>query len=423
MTSQSLSSSSLRMARARFDVAEWVKVLCLLAGVAATPLLAGLPWPWLSGRYWAVGLTAGALATGLGVYYGVRAFIKARALARAANPDKVLGAARLEQYVVKVYTRPAAAQAAAAPGSLAAELAELKARLTKFGLSQKEYDAEKKALLASASAVQYVLPQDNIYRQAMVLVCIGVFILLPACAALLMQILEVENAPLVTAYLESPALAIWITFEIIRFLSFWRRRGHGMAVTLALARSGAQILAAWMIWNYLGQAYGSAWAAWQFWLAAALAVFGALASDFIRSGDDAMASVSARPAPAGSESGAFVISQTADQKYVFHLQDSSGMLLLTSGAYASLVGCQGGVRSAQTNAALAERYAINQLPAGGYAFALKAANERVLANSPLFTSRSECESGIVTARALAPSAAVRLPARPTSRRARRERMS
>ena len=218
------------------NLAEWTKVICLLIGVGAVPLLAGLPG--FGSRYWAVSLTAGIAALGLGGFYAVRPvilrLIRNRAASRLGLPVK----AHLDQRLVLVFSEAKTETAGGRSGELA--------------------------------AAAYL---------AVMLVCVGLFILVPAVSGLLMQAAGLENAALVSAYLGSPAISVWIIYEIIRFRAHWKQRDGSFANNLALLRSGVQICAAGLIWNFLGLSYSLSWAFWIFWLGALLAALGAAAAD------------------------------------------------------------------------------------------------------------------------------------------------
>lgn len=218
------------------NLAEWTRVICLLIGVGAIPLWAGLPW--LSSRYWAVSLAAGIAALGLGIFYGVRPYIQGIIRKQAARRSGLPVRAHLDQRLVLVFSDPEAEAVARASGRLAVGA-----------------------------------------YPAVMLVCVGLFIILPAVSALLMQTEGLENVPLVSAYLGSPALAVWISFEGIRFWANWKQRDGSPANKLVLIRSGAQICAAGLVWNYLGLAYSLAWAVWIFWLGVLLALLGAAATE------------------------------------------------------------------------------------------------------------------------------------------------
>ncbi len=405
------------------SLVEWAKVICLLAGIGTVPLLAQLPWDWLRPWYWVIEMASGVFLVGLGAVYWIRSLRRARARAAAHNLERLLAEARFERREIKVVMRldpPAAAHQEMLDG-----LVELHARLQAGLISAQEFE-RLKASQQAAAASQSQQEVDDDFRQAMTLIPIGVFILLPAVAAALMQSVDLANAPLVTAYLGAPALGIWATFEVLRFRSYWGQRAKDPQARQGLARSTAQIAASWLIWNYLGLEYATGWAASLFWLGVLLA----LASPVLPSALWQAAPAAPAAAPEGSPeqelpeeagpdtepapAGEFLVFLGKDEQFYFHLSSETGQVLLVSEGYTTLNGCLGGVRAVRKNAAIPERFTIYPAKNGGFYFMLKAANYRLVGVSDVFADRLACEASLALVARLAGAAALNqrgLPAR------------
>jgi hypothetical protein len=235
-----------------YRLAGWLEVLGMLVGAGAFSWLVRLP-----GWYWAISPLAGSLVLSAGFYYLMRSRQKGRGKAHLL--PQVLVDEKLNKRSIRI----------AAP------------------ISRKE---------SRDSAVEnpQTAGSDPDLRQATVLVILGVFCLLPVTAWLLLRLLQVLKPEPAAAYLATPALMLWAAFESLAFFAYWRQPSSGRPALLGMLRSGAQVLAALLLWVYLGLADNAAWAHWLFWIAAGVAVMSALAGSFMP------AAAKPLPATAGS---------------------------------------------------------------------------------------------------------------------------
>ncbi len=481
-----------------YSLPEWIKILGLLAGIGAIPLLARLPQ--LARWYWAVGLGAGLLLVCFGLYYLVRYVRQKRAEQRAANPNQVLVEGELHGRGIRVFTRRQR-QAGEAPNALAGKLVAVQAMANAGLISVNEAHLQSQRLQAilqpgvsanlsaqselqalqalhSAGLVSEPAYRDQLaalardapharsdqlgaIRQATILISLGVFILLPAISGLLLQAAQIENAPLVAAYLGGPALVLWAIFEGLSFYGYRKQSRAGVGGILGMVRCSLQVLAALLIWIYLGLAYGTTWSIWLFAAGAALALLGAVLATIMSLQERRMRRRAAlqeagmsgpvgfdagkahvgqaesapgpyevaedlQPPPASSpyetvgipsetaqpagqileQPGQFQIFVGKDGQFYFRLRAADGDILLASEGYTTLAGCQNGVRSVQHNAPLSERYDRRLAVNGLSYFVLKAANHRVIGRSELYPTPAGCDQGIAAMMAAAPQAVV-----------------
>jgi hypothetical protein len=395
---------------------EWIKVLALLAGVGAIPLLAPILGTWA----WTVSLAAGLLLVGLGLYSLFRSGRQARAQARAEHSAGVLAEAHLTGRTIQVTAR-----------------------------RKKPADTGKGDILAGAGA-------GNL-RQGTWLILFGMLILLPAGAAPLLSLAEIPQPHLVTAFLGSPALVLWIVFESLAIYASWQPRPTGQAAILGLVCSAAQALAAFLIWIFLGLSYawGAASTSGLFWAGAGLALVGAVAGTLIpsasrqpnlpleqdelpaclpssepagtRAGLAAIPEVEAgaqapapQPgtagsieAPAGGETvtagisrAVFQVFRGVDGQYYFRLCAANGEIILSSEGYRAKRACHKGIASVRQNALRDERFVRAETRDGQYSFVLNAANHQVIGSSESYTTPAGREAGIRAVMRVAPLAGV-----------------
>ena len=408
-------------------LAEWVKVLGLLAGIGAIPLLVRLPW--LARWYWAVSLAAGLLVVGTGLFYWFRSGRLARAQAQTADPDQVL---------------------------VDNELIGRSIRVTARGIRQADEAAAIPTKKPAAIRVETGAGRLDDIHQATILILLGIFILLPAIAGMLLGIAGVADTHRVAAYLGSPALMLWAAFESVALYSHWQLRTSGQAAILGMASSGAHGLAALLIWIFLGLADSTDWISWLFWVGAGLAGLGALAGILTppagrkRSAPSEGAApeaslagsgpgnISVEPVPVTEEStgikapvpnleilneaersaaggkapvvtsrAVFQIFRGKNGQYYFRLRAANGEPILSSEGYLAKPSCRKGIKSVRQNAPLLERYERRETRNGQHYFVLKAANHRVIGASESYTTPAGRESGIEAVMRVAPQAGVK----------------
>ena len=392
-------------------LAEWIIVCGLLAGIGAIPLLASRLARW----YWAVSLAAGLVVVGTGLFYWFRSGRLARAQAQTADPDQVL---------------------------VDNELIGRSIRVTARGIRQADEAAAIPTKKLAAIRVETGAGRLDDRRQATILLLLGIFILLTAFGGLLLVSVGMAGSHRVAAYLGTPALMLWAALAGAAFYAHWQQQRAGSRAILAMIRSGVQVLAAFVIWIYLGLPAELTWATWWFGAGAGLAFLGAVVGTVMHllerrkgrktdlqtaaeatltgiepepqsspAGSISEAGVSPprRPQTAGQEGqqpGRFQIFVGQDGQYYFHLRAASGEILLASEGYTTPAGCRNGVRSVMRNAPIPGRYDCRQAVNGQFYFVLKAANHRIIGRSRLNAAQSGCEQDIATLISAAPQAVI-----------------
>ena len=90
----------------------------------------------------------------------------------------------------------------------------------------------------------------------------------------------------------------------------------------------------------------------------------------------------------------FEIQKAKDRRSYFNLRAGNGEIILTSQMYATTSGARKGIRSVQSNAALAGRYERRRGKGRKSHFVLKTANHRVIGTSETHSSDAKIEKGI-----------------------------
>jgi uncharacterized protein len=104
--------------------------------------------------------------------------------------------------------------------------------------------------------------------------------------------------------------------------------------------------------------------------------------------------------------GSFVIEKGSTGKYRFNLQAGNHEKILTSEAYETKAGAEGGIASARRNATDDARYARKTAKDGSPYFTLTATNGQVIGTSEMYSSTSAMEKGIASVKTNAPDAPV-----------------
>jgi uncharacterized protein YegP (UPF0339 family) len=104
--------------------------------------------------------------------------------------------------------------------------------------------------------------------------------------------------------------------------------------------------------------------------------------------------------------GKFEIKTDKSGQYRFNLKASNGQVILSSEAYTSKAGCEGGIESVRTNSQIDTRYKRKTASNDSPYFNLKASNGQVIGTSEMYSSTSAMETGITSVKTSAPKATV-----------------
>lgn len=104
--------------------------------------------------------------------------------------------------------------------------------------------------------------------------------------------------------------------------------------------------------------------------------------------------------------GKFEIKTGKSGKFRFNLKASNGQVILTSEAYDSRKGAEGGIASVKKNAGNDARFERKTAKDGSPYFVLKAANGEPIGKSEMYKTKRSMENGIASVGKNAPDAAV-----------------
>lgn len=104
--------------------------------------------------------------------------------------------------------------------------------------------------------------------------------------------------------------------------------------------------------------------------------------------------------------GKFEIKAGNTGKFRFNLKASNGQIILSSEAYDSRKGAEGGIASVRKNCGNDGRFERKTAKDGSAFFVLKASNGEPIGKSEMYKTKSSMESGIASVRKNAPDAAV-----------------
>ncbi|HEX7150179.1 MAG TPA: YegP family protein [Thermoanaerobaculia bacterium] len=104
--------------------------------------------------------------------------------------------------------------------------------------------------------------------------------------------------------------------------------------------------------------------------------------------------------------GSFVLEKGSTGKYRFNLRAGNHEKILTSEAYETKPGAEGGIESVRRNATDDARYVRKTAKDGSPYFTLTAINGQVLGTSEMYSSTAAMENGIASVRTNAPGATV-----------------
>lgn len=288
--------------------AELVKVFAILIGIGATPLFSS---HWLPDRFWAIGLAAGSITAATGIFYAGRQgrVRRRKRQSLAAARLTLVSASQALDLKVVVHTRRhhqakptglklAAAQGAPAAGAVTAthpqaQVAEIAALPDDVPAAEAESGldappatgpaelmtaADPQAWLAEIAASPELAseaPEPWVLLPA-ITISIGVFIMLPAVIALLMQLNHVKNPDLMAMYFSTPALLLWIAAEGVYFYPHFKTEPKRRPQVMGMLKSTLEILSALVLWVFLGLRFGGPGDYdWLFWIGTVLAIGGA----------------------------------------------------------------------------------------------------------------------------------------------------
>ncbi len=86
-------------------------------------------------------------------------------------------------------------------------------------------------------------------------------------------------------------------------------------------------------------------------------------------------------------------------KYSFNLKAGNHQVILSSQAYESKSGAEGGIESVRKNGVEAERFEKKTASSGQPYFVLNAANGQIIGKSEMYESDAACENGIKSVQA------------------------
>lgn len=104
--------------------------------------------------------------------------------------------------------------------------------------------------------------------------------------------------------------------------------------------------------------------------------------------------------------GKFEITTGKNGKFRFNLKASNGQIILTSEAYDSRKGAEGGIASVKKNAANNARFERKTAKDGSAYFVLKASNGEPIGKSEMYKTVKSMENGIASVGKNAPDAPV-----------------
>lgn len=104
--------------------------------------------------------------------------------------------------------------------------------------------------------------------------------------------------------------------------------------------------------------------------------------------------------------GKFEIKSGKTGKFRFNLKATNGQIILTSEAYDSCKGAEGGIASVRKNAANDGRFERKAAKDGSSYFILKAANGEPIGKSEMYKTKRSMESGIASVGKNAPDAVI-----------------
>ena len=94
--------------------------------------------------------------------------------------------------------------------------------------------------------------------------------------------------------------------------------------------------------------------------------------------------------------GKFVLKKTGKGKFVFNLQASNGLVILTSESYTDRNGALNGIESVRKNAGKAANFEQRQARNGKPYFVLKAVNKEIIGQSQMYSSTTSMKRGIAS---------------------------
>lgn len=103
--------------------------------------------------------------------------------------------------------------------------------------------------------------------------------------------------------------------------------------------------------------------------------------------------------------GKFVLKKTGKGKFVFRLQASNGLVILSSEVYESKGNALNGIESVRRNAGKDANFEILAAKNGKPYFVLKAANKEIIGQSEIYARSTNAKKGIASVKANARSAA------------------
>lgn len=104
--------------------------------------------------------------------------------------------------------------------------------------------------------------------------------------------------------------------------------------------------------------------------------------------------------------GKFEIKAGKNGKFRFNLKASNGQIILSSEAYDSRKGAEGGIASVKKNAGNDGRFERKTAKDGSFYFSLKAANGEPIGKSEMYKTKRSMENGIASVGKNAPDAPV-----------------
>ncbi len=104
--------------------------------------------------------------------------------------------------------------------------------------------------------------------------------------------------------------------------------------------------------------------------------------------------------------GKFEIKAGKNGKFRFNLKASNGQIILSSEAYDSRKGAEGGIASVKKNAGNDGRFERKTAKDGSFYFTLKAANGEPIGKSEMYKTKRSMENGIASVGKNAPEAPV-----------------
>lgn len=90
----------------------------------------------------------------------------------------------------------------------------------------------------------------------------------------------------------------------------------------------------------------------------------------------------------------FTLKETKSGKYVFNLLAANNEVILTSETYANKANAKKGIRSVKTNAKKAAQFERRTSKSGQPYFVLKAANNKIIGQSEMYSGTGAMENGI-----------------------------